>query len=213
MLIEKVTIFVTREREGRQDLLLLRHPYAGVQLPAGTVEPGEIPEAAALRETAEETGLSAVTIAAHLGAEDWLPPGNHRPLVAPASVYARPDTTSFAWARLPRGSGVDVLRRQPPFAHVTYEEWDDTGNPRYLTYQITGWVEAAALGQGVRRYFFHLQTAEPTPAEWPVYTDNHHFTLFWAPFSALPPLSSYQQDWLRHFPGTTLLPGPPRRRR
>ena len=48
--IEKVTAFVTRQWEGERQLLLFKHPYAGVQIPAGTVEVGESPEQAALRE-------------------------------------------------------------------------------------------------------------------------------------------------------------------
>jgi len=41
-------------------LLVFEHadfPDAGLQVPAGTIQPGEIPEAAALREATEETGL------------------------------------------------------------------------------------------------------------------------------------------------------------
>ena len=41
-------------------LLLLAHPHApeaGIQVPAGTLEPGESPEAGVLREAWEETGL------------------------------------------------------------------------------------------------------------------------------------------------------------
>jgi len=53
-----------------QRLLVLRHPYAaeaGIQVPAGTVEADEFPEAAALREASEETGLSGLRLAGFLG--------------------------------------------------------------------------------------------------------------------------------------------------
>jgi 8-oxo-dGTP pyrophosphatase MutT (NUDIX family) len=199
MMLEKVTIFLTRGNGAARQLLLLHHPYAGIQLPAGTVEPGEAPQAAAVRETAEETGLTAVTVAAYLGAEEWVVPGR-APLVTPATVYARPNVSSFGWATLPRGSGVQLLRRQPPFAHVTYEEWDDLLHPHYLTYQITGWVEERCLGRGELRHFFHLETAAATPPQWRVETDNHLFTLFWAPLDALPPLLPFIAEWLRHLP-------------
>ena len=53
-IIEKVTALITRQiKEGRQ-LLLLEHPYAGIQIPAGTVEAGETPEQAAVRECRDE---------------------------------------------------------------------------------------------------------------------------------------------------------------
>ena len=46
--IEKVTAFVTRMVNGRRELLLFQHPSAGIQIPAGTVEPAEAPEAGLL---------------------------------------------------------------------------------------------------------------------------------------------------------------------
>ena len=51
-------------------LLVFRHrdfPEAGIQVPAGTMEAGEAPEAAVLREAAEETGLSGLLIVRKLG--------------------------------------------------------------------------------------------------------------------------------------------------
>ncbi len=55
-------------------LLLLRHvhaPEAGVQVPAGTVEPGESPDEGVLREAQEETGLDGLTIRRFLGARSY----------------------------------------------------------------------------------------------------------------------------------------------
>ena len=43
------------------------HPDAGIQVPAGTVEPGEDPADAVLREAREETGLAGLKLAAFLG--------------------------------------------------------------------------------------------------------------------------------------------------
>jgi 8-oxo-dGTP pyrophosphatase MutT (NUDIX family) len=51
-------------------LLVFSHPHApeaGIQVPAGTVEPGEPVEAAVLREAWEETGLPGLTLARFLG--------------------------------------------------------------------------------------------------------------------------------------------------
>lgn len=65
-LIGKVVCYVTRG----EDLLVFRHRYqpeAGVQVPAGTIEPGEDPEVAALREAEEETGLSGFCVLRKLG--------------------------------------------------------------------------------------------------------------------------------------------------
>lgn len=69
--VEKVVAYITQG-----DRLLVfthaRHPEAGVQVPAGTMETGEAPEAAVLREAREETGLEALTVLAFLGTRDHL---------------------------------------------------------------------------------------------------------------------------------------------
>jgi 8-oxo-dGTP diphosphatase len=51
-------------------LLVFRHtqfPEAGIQVPAGTVEPGEPPQAAVLREAWEESGLQELEVRGFLG--------------------------------------------------------------------------------------------------------------------------------------------------
>ncbi|MBW9245813.1 MULTISPECIES: NUDIX hydrolase [Pseudomonas] len=51
----------------RPKILLFRHPHAGVQLVKGTIEKGETPARAALRELSEESGISSATIKDDLG--------------------------------------------------------------------------------------------------------------------------------------------------
>jgi 8-oxo-dGTP pyrophosphatase MutT (NUDIX family) len=55
-------------REGRV-LLLRKRGLGEIVLPKGHVEPGETPEAAALRETREETGYQNLRLRANLGTE------------------------------------------------------------------------------------------------------------------------------------------------
>jgi 8-oxo-dGTP diphosphatase len=53
-------------------LLVFRHPEspeAGIQVPAGTVQPGEDLDAAVLREATEETGLTDLVLVRFLGEE------------------------------------------------------------------------------------------------------------------------------------------------
>jgi ADP-ribose pyrophosphatase YjhB (NUDIX family) len=66
-IIEKVTAFITHESTNGRDLLLFKHPNAGVQIPAGTVEDGETPKEAILREIAEEPGLKSLSVGQYLG--------------------------------------------------------------------------------------------------------------------------------------------------
>jgi 8-oxo-dGTP pyrophosphatase MutT (NUDIX family) len=65
--LQKVTAFITRQTGDQLELLVFRHPTAGIQLPAGTVEADEALDAAVLREVREETGLTDVRIIRHLG--------------------------------------------------------------------------------------------------------------------------------------------------
>jgi len=193
---EKVTGFITRRSSERYDILLLEHPDAGIQIPAGTVEDGESPEEAVMREAAEETGLTQLTIRRYLGcAEDRLPEA-HRLIAEQTKVYARPDVMSFDWAHLRKGIPVTVSRRSHGFSQVTFQEFDRVPNPQYVTMCITGWVPDGVLADTKKRYFFHLESHGHSEERWAVRDGYHLFTLFWAPLTALPEIIHPQDEWL-----------------
>ena len=195
-IVEKVTGFITRWSNEGYDLLLFEHPYAGIQIPAGTVKDGESPEQAVLREVAEETGLVLPSIHRYLGcAEDVLPEG-HKVIAERTRVYARPDLMSFNWAYLRKGIPVTLSRRSGGFSHVTYQEWDRWPDPQYVTMCISGWVPDDALGDTRMRHFFHLEFHGRSEKSWKVFSDNHFFSLFWAPLDALPEIVYPQNEWL-----------------
>jgi 8-oxo-dGTP pyrophosphatase MutT (NUDIX family) len=75
---ERVVCYVTRDR---RDVLVFEHdaryPDAGVQVPAGGVDPGETLDQAASREAREETGLEHLSAPVYLGSalhDGWQPP-------------------------------------------------------------------------------------------------------------------------------------------
>ena len=81
-LVEKAFAYITRDDE----LLVFRHvdsAEAGIQVPAGTIEPGESRDAAVLREASEETGLHEFRTPVYLGTTDFVDPE------APATVARR----------------------------------------------------------------------------------------------------------------------------
>lgn len=67
----KVVAYITHADQ----LLVFRHsqhPEAGIQVPAGSIEPGEDPAAAIIREAFEETGLEQLQLNRYLGEADHL---------------------------------------------------------------------------------------------------------------------------------------------
>jgi 8-oxo-dGTP pyrophosphatase MutT (NUDIX family) len=197
-MLNKVTAFITRQTPAGRQILLLQHPYAGFQFPAGTVEEGESFEAAVLREVHEETGLQQARIIAQLGELFEQLPGRAFTRFA-QTVYSRPDTTSFDWVSLPRGVGVDILRRQDGFVQVSFVEGDVYPDPTFTTYQITGWVREECLATQLHRRIYHLTSDEDTPSTWQVYMDQHHYTLLWADVDNLPDIVQPQNSYWQQF--------------
>ncbi len=198
--LDKVTTFVVRPAAAGYELLLFEHSDGSIQVPAGTVDPDETSPSAALREAREETGLTDLAIARDLGAVETPLTDERRALLATTPVYARPTVHSFDWAQLRRGLWVRCERWQAGFAHVTYAEWDRQDRPRYVSYQITGWVPETVLAGVERRHFFLLTAVGPTPEHWEVDDDGQQFRLFWAPLVSLPAIGSIQGGWLTMLP-------------
>lgn len=195
VILDKVTAFITRPGTNGTELLLFRHPFAGNQIPAGTVEENETAEQAALRETAEETGLADVRVVARIGVLNTALPPDRRIVFRSTKVYARPDPASFDWAILRRGLPVNLDRQADDYAQVSYIEEDRFPDPQYITYQITGWVPLDCLADRVRRTFYHLALTGTAPERWEQASDQHVFTLFWAPLTALPEIVQPQNEW------------------
>jgi len=197
VILHKVAAFITRETASGLELLLLAHPYAGTQLPAGTVEENEDPRDAALREVREETGLHA-RVKAYIGYLDEEMPRDQLAVAKDTIVYARPDPASFDWARVPRGNWVRFERALGAWTQVTYEEPDQHPNANYATYRITGWVPNDTLACRQRRHLFHLTANDETRDSWTQFSDNHQFRLFWASVAALPEIVSPQNRWVEY---------------
>ena len=70
MVVEKICPVIIRKLNGVRQILVFRHPSAGIQIVKGTLETGEEPTDAALRELAEESGIKSITLAESKGR--WL---------------------------------------------------------------------------------------------------------------------------------------------
>lgn len=196
--IEKVTAFVTRERDGVRELLVFKHPNAGTQIPAGTVEDAEDPETAVMREVYEETGLQPVRIEKYLGYIENELDENERIVARTTQVYFRPNFNSIPHKeKLARGLTVDYNTTHKDFTRVSYVEYDRFPDPTCILFNITGWVPSENLSPIKRRHFFQLTTLRETADEWEVKSDRDHiFKLYWAPISPKPHIVPPQDKWL-----------------
>ena len=199
MSIEKVTCFVTRRIDGQDHFALLKHPYAGNQIPAGTVEEGESFADAAIREAGEETGLDALRIVAEWASERNETSRGKAFILKTSTIYARPDLQSFDWVTMPRGVIVDTLDTRNGFIQIDYTEPEALGFEK-TSFRVTGWVRQDDLATTVERRHFHLAyTGETKRREWEVNVDHHLFTLAWHPIAEDPNLQEPFDGWYKSF--------------
>ena len=196
--VQKVTAFMVRERNGVEELLVFKHPTAGIQIPAGTVEAGEDIETAVKRETYEETGLQFVEIENYLGYIENELENNQRIIAETTQVYIEPSLNAIPYAeKLTKGLTVDYHSTQGDFTHISYIEYDRHPNPTCIRYNITGWVPNENLSAQKKRHFFQLTTQEQTADAWELRSDRGHiFKPYWTPLSPKPDIMPPQNKWL-----------------
>ena len=196
--IQKVTAFIVRESGGVKELLVFKHPTAGIQIPAGTVEAGEDLKTAVKREVYEETGLQSVEIEEYLGCfENELAEGE-RIIAETTQVYIEPDLNAMPYKeKLTKGLTVNYHSIQEDFTHISYIEYDKHPNPTCICYNITGWVPNENVSDRKTRHFFLLSTQEDTEDIWELKSDRGHiFQLYWTPLSPKPDIIPPQDRWL-----------------
>jgi ADP-ribose pyrophosphatase YjhB (NUDIX family) len=109
-MIPKVVAYITRQRHECTEVLVFQHahrPDAGVQVPGGTVHPGEDLVSALWREIEEETGLTDLRLVGHLATAsfhaDWRGEWQERNVFHVAAVSEVRDT----WTHFVRSDGED----------------------------------------------------------------------------------------------------------
>ncbi len=199
-IVQKVTAFIIRERNSIKELLVFKHPTAGIQIPAGTVEEGEDIETAVKRETYEETGLRFVKVESYLGCFENELKNNQRIIAETTEVYIEPNLDAMPYKRkLSKGLTVDYLSTQEDFTHISYiaYEYDKFYKPTCIRSNITGWVPNENISAQKKRHFFHLSTQEETADAWELKSDQGHiFKPYWTPLSPKPNIIPPQDQWL-----------------
>lgn len=198
--LKKVTAFITQDIGRERKLLVFRHPHAGIQVPAGTVELGEEPESAVIREAREETSIFQVRMVKKVGSIFEKLPENEMILLRLTKLFNKPrfDASSDGFV-LDRGLVARVIDREGGFSFVESEPRDIRENPPMRRMKKKGFVRSSLLTTNVERYFYHLTTEEKTADTWQVQTDGQMFELFWSSLDRKVILNSYQQPWLDHY--------------
>ena len=187
----KVTALITRETKASPEILVFQHPSAGIQLPAGTVELNESFTAAVIREVAEETGLTQVTIRKLLS--ERIVHEQKSFILQSTKLYKLPclqsETSQMA---VLRGRSCQVQRTTGPFSLVTLGNQSGAAS--------AGWLLKSNLTNTVVRRFYHLTCEEATGPNWTKRADlDHEFKCFWTPLIPRPKIHPAQQDWVDAF--------------
>jgi 8-oxo-dGTP pyrophosphatase MutT (NUDIX family) len=195
--LAEVVAFVTRRREGERHLLVIHHPTAGLQLPAGTVNLGEQPEEAVIREVAEKTGLVDAQIVRPMGSISEELSADKRVVLRATKIFNEPsfDASSEGFG-LKRGTTVTVDRYIGGFAAIIGEPLDRRQDPPRRVSGVRGYVRSSLLGTSLERHLFHLTTTATTNESWEVNADGNDFLLSWRLLSPRPELIPPQDSWL-----------------
>lgn len=140
--VTKACAYITR---GGSELLVFEGPgHEGLQIPKGTVEPGEVPREALCREVVEESGLATIEGVQHLVTDVWTrresPPKRYVRNFFHVPVHESRD----AWTHTVTGSGAER-------GHEFEFSWVD-------------WTTDAAFALDLNDYLHVLPGVEPRPA-------------------------------------------------
>ncbi len=161
--------------------MVFDHDRSGVQVPAGTVEPGEDIRLAAIRELEEETEVT-VSDVVHLASFPEFPDPDERVCVEAVPLLAEPvDGASVLILDLFR-TVVRLHEERVDWSNVGVEEWDLDVDPPRMAGSVKGWVRTTALATSQMR---HLYTCDAPPGvreSWELIAEGIYlFRCHWAP--------------------------------
>ncbi len=189
---DKVSVFVIRHRGGRAEILTFLHPLAGRQIPAGSVEQGELPIEAARREVNEETGFDGLTGFVAIG--EWIEKLEGEAIaLADTAVH---DATGIETDHIKRGHRVRIERSDGTRALVRRLVYDFNVEPPVELPVDDGWADLCEFGTKIRRSFFVARAENDGCLSWVQHADGHDFGVEWRPLDCNLTLIAGQAEWL-----------------
>lgn len=205
--IAKVTAFVLTRGSPRM-VLAFRHPSAGLQFPAGTVEPAEDFIEAARREVREETMVSEIGEGAVLAVESTSPGSGQAVLTC--DVLAAESPGGREGHNLRRGHPVRVVETRDDHARVCQDEWNLNVVPPRIESSISGWVLRETLAFQVPRAFVaFFFDGDVEDAPWTCAADGHNFEVSWFPLTTTERFAGAQMQWLDRYRDRLAVLSPP----
>jgi len=206
--IAKVTAFVTRRRDDISELLVFQHPTAGIQLPAGTIDDGETPLQAVVREVFEETGLTSLGSVTSLGLMSAMGGPSDRMVIDDTPFYAEPRVDSdsipitigmgIEVPTLRRGYWCELVKDDGDWCCVAYH-YGTIVDGLETSIRKLGWVPSQFLAADVTREMFHVPVKSDTPDHWTHSCEGdglHGYEVFWTPLDSPAELVESNRRWL-----------------
>jgi len=137
-MVGKACPIVLRSNNDVIEILAFEHPTLDRQLVKGTIEIGELPGDAAIRELAEESGLAASTAPLYLGQSENFADGNHWYFYICDVGAPMPDN----WAFYTEDEGGLLFRF---FWHKLASEVDESWHPLY--HEVLSFIRPLILKQ------------------------------------------------------------------
>jgi len=197
-MIEKVSAFILRPGITRSEILIFEHPFAGLQIPAGTVETGETCDEAVIREIQEETGLRNIEIVQKVGEDQTFTEADEAILTQTMRCFSWPAQTAQRTGPLfTRGMQMKIFERKVGFTHINYEEYDLNQETPKLIEKVDGWLPSEFLTHEIQRHYYRIRVLEETQEIWSHFADRGlTFHLRWVPLDPKPNLIGGQIKWL-----------------
>lgn len=189
---QKVTTFVLRDAPDGTELLTFLHPSAGRQIPAGSVEPDEEPQAAAMREVLEETGVSDLRGLTQIGQMDE-DLGEQAVALHDTALM---DGSGARIDSIQRGHRVAVEAVEDSRLRVTRLVYDFNLDPPKQLLQPVGWAMRDQFARRISRRFYVATATNTDVDRWQQSADGHVFTVEWCALSPELTLIDGQQEWL-----------------